>query len=557
MAAIKQSVTREHGRKRTDTGLDALGIRPQSDVYWNLNTPELYEIIARRGEGVFSAHGALMVDTGEHTGRAAKDKAIVREPSSEEKVFWGEVNKEFPQEKFDRLRERMMKYASTRELFVQDTYAGADTNYRLPVRIITELAWHSLFARTMFINDDAGETKHTPEFTVINIPSFKADPAIDGTRAETFILVDFGQRLVLIGGTSYAGETKKSVFGILNYLLPQRGVMSMHCSANVGQGGRRRLLRAVGDGQDDSERRPRAPPHRRRRAWLVGRRRLQLRGRLLRQGHQALGGGRARHRRPSSTATSRISPACSDAHVVDGNRRRASAASRVASTRPASQCATTPNHPSAAVRVPVERDRPAVGAPEPRDGPLHVRPLSPLARIEHPSTLSNGFPRVGMFGRLPAHVRLTTRLTSGPGRPVACDRAHPGVARLDPRGLRVQRRRRPPLRGVAGRRARRARCCARSGTPSDTRGSTPTATSTRTDRAVVHRARAAEAQPGGACCCAPASARRCPSSSSIATRGSTTSGGSSTSPTRSSRATCRRTSRRSAPPPSGTAARSW
>jgi phosphoenolpyruvate carboxykinase (ATP) len=238
MAAIRQqSVASEQGRKRSDVGLDRIGIRPERDVYWNLNTPELYEIIARRGEGVFSAHGALMVDTGEHTGRAAKDKAIVREPSSEDKVFWGEVNKEFPQEKFDRLRDRMMKYASTRELFVQDTYAGADPSYRLPVRVVTELAWHSLFARTMFINDDAGASKHEPEFTVVNIPSFKADPATDGTRAETFILVDFGQRLVLIGGTSYAGETKKSVFGILNYLLPQRGVMSMHCSANVGAGG--------------------------------------------------------------------------------------------------------------------------------------------------------------------------------------------------------------------------------------------------------------------------------------------------------------------------------
>jgi phosphoenolpyruvate carboxykinase (ATP) len=237
MAAIKQSVAREHGRKRTDVGLDALGIRPEADRYWNLNTPELYEIIARRGEGSLSAHGALMIDTGEHTGRAAKDKAIVREPSSEDKVFWGEVNKEFPQEKFDRLRDRMMKYASGRELFVQDTYAGADPRYRLPVRIITELAWHSLFARTMFINDDAGRERHTPEFTVVNVPSFKADPATYGTRSETFILMDFAQRLVLIGGTSYAGETKKSVFTILNYLLPQRGVMSMHCSANIGEGG--------------------------------------------------------------------------------------------------------------------------------------------------------------------------------------------------------------------------------------------------------------------------------------------------------------------------------
>jgi phosphoenolpyruvate carboxykinase (ATP) len=237
MTAIKLGAAREHGRRRSDVGLDAVGINAAVNVYWNLNTPELYEEVARRGEGLISADGALLVDTGEHTGRAAKDKAIVREPSSEEKVFWGDVNKDFPQEKFDRLRERMMKYAAARDLFVQDTYAGADARYRLPVRIVTELAWHSLFARTMFINDDEGGEKHTPEFTVVNIPSFRADPAQDGTRSPTFVLMDFNQRLVLIGGTSYAGETKKSVFTILNYLLPQRGVMSMHCSANVGQAG--------------------------------------------------------------------------------------------------------------------------------------------------------------------------------------------------------------------------------------------------------------------------------------------------------------------------------
>ncbi|HST50562.1 MAG TPA: phosphoenolpyruvate carboxykinase [Pyrinomonadaceae bacterium] len=237
MTAIKMSAAREHGRKRTEVGLDSLGIEAQANVFWNLNTPELYEEIARRDEGRLSAHGALIVDTGEHTGRAAKDKAIVREPSSEDKVFWGDVNKGFPQEKFDAIRDRMMKYASGRDLFVQDTYAGADERYRLPVRIVTELAWHSLFARTMFINDDEGKQKHRPEFTVVNIPSFKANPATDGTRSETFILMDFNKRLVLIGGTYYAGETKKSVFTILNYLLPQRGVMSMHCSANVGDAG--------------------------------------------------------------------------------------------------------------------------------------------------------------------------------------------------------------------------------------------------------------------------------------------------------------------------------
>ncbi|HWS53195.1 MAG TPA: phosphoenolpyruvate carboxykinase [Pyrinomonadaceae bacterium] len=237
MTAIKQGASRERGRRRGDTGLEALGIKAPASVHWNLNTAELYEEVARRGEGVLSAHGALLMDTGEHTGRAAKDKAIVREPASEEKVFWGEVNKEFPQEKFNALRDRMMRYADGRDLFVQETYAGADPRYRLPVRIVTELAWHSLFARTMFINDDEGKEKHAPEFTVVNFPGFRAEPARDGTRSQTFILMDFAQRLVLIGGTSYAGETKKSVFTILNYLLPQRGVMSMHCSANVGHEG--------------------------------------------------------------------------------------------------------------------------------------------------------------------------------------------------------------------------------------------------------------------------------------------------------------------------------
>jgi phosphoenolpyruvate carboxykinase (ATP) len=224
----------DKGRKRTNYGLDNYGIRDARAVYWNLNTAELYEEIARRGEGILSNHGALIVDTGEHTGRAAKDKAIVREASSEDKVWWGEVNKEFSQEKFNALRDRMMAHAKDRDLFVQDTFAGAAPRYRLPVRIITELAWHSLFARTMFIRDVEEGTEHKPEFTVINFPGFTADPERDGTRAATFILMDFSQRLVLIGGTSYAGETKKSIFTILNYLLPQRGVMSMHCSANVG-----------------------------------------------------------------------------------------------------------------------------------------------------------------------------------------------------------------------------------------------------------------------------------------------------------------------------------
>jgi phosphoenolpyruvate carboxykinase (ATP) len=231
-----ERVTEHLGHKNTSVDLDVYGIREPARVYWNLSPAELYEEIARRNEGVLSNHGALIVDTGEHTGRAAKDKAIVREPGSEDKVFWGDVNKDFPQEKFNALKQRMMAHAKGRDLFVQDVFVGADQKYRLPIRVINELAWHSLFARTMFISD-SHETTHQPEFTIINFPGFQADPQRDGTRSPTFILMDFSQKLVLIGGTSYAGETKKSGFTLMNYLLPQKGVMSMHCSANVGTAG--------------------------------------------------------------------------------------------------------------------------------------------------------------------------------------------------------------------------------------------------------------------------------------------------------------------------------
>jgi len=238
MASIRTERETEHlGRKNTAYELDKYGIKGAARVYWNLNPAELYEEVARRNEGILSDHGALIVDTGEHTGRAAKDKAIVREQESADKVFWGDVNKDFPQDKFNALKERMMAHATGRDLFVQDVFVGADPKYRLPIRVINELAWHSLFARTMFISESESAAPRQPEFTIINLPSFQADPQRDGTRSPTFILMDFSQRLVLIGGTSYAGETKKSGFTLMNYLLPQKGVMSMHCSANVGNEG--------------------------------------------------------------------------------------------------------------------------------------------------------------------------------------------------------------------------------------------------------------------------------------------------------------------------------
>src|ERR1043165_7147083 len=164
MASIRTAgTTTEHvGRKNTSYELDSYGIKNPARVYWNLNTPELYEEIASRNEGHLSNHGVILVDTGDHTGRSVKDKAIVREPGSEDKVFWGDVNKDFPQDKFNALKERMMAHAKGRELFVQDTFVGADPQYRLPIRAITELAWHSLFARTMFISNQAETAAHTP-----------------------------------------------------------------------------------------------------------------------------------------------------------------------------------------------------------------------------------------------------------------------------------------------------------------------------------------------------------------------------------------------------------
>jgi phosphoenolpyruvate carboxykinase (ATP) len=231
-----QRETENIGRKNTNYELSEYGLKDLSKVYWNLNADELYKIIEDRGEGIISKDGAVIVETGEHTGRSANDKFTVKEPTSEDKIWWGKVNKPFPQKTFNDIKERMMNYLDGKELFVRDTYAGANPDYQLPVRIINELAWHSLFARNMFVRRTKEEA-FKPEFTVINIPSFKADPEKDGLNSETFILVDFSQKLVLIGGTSYAGETKKSVFSIMNYLMPQKGVMSMHCSANVGDEG--------------------------------------------------------------------------------------------------------------------------------------------------------------------------------------------------------------------------------------------------------------------------------------------------------------------------------
>jgi phosphoenolpyruvate carboxykinase (ATP) len=211
------------------------GIQNVNSVYWNLSTSSLYEEAIRRREGRLAHLGPLVVRTGNHTGRSPNDKFIVREPSCAEKIWWGKVNRPMEPENFERLRLRMLAYLQGKDVFVQDCFAGADPMYRLPIRVITETAWHSLFARNMFLQATSDQLAlHRPEFTVINVPNFHAIPEIDGTRSEVFVVINYGQHVVLIGGTQYAGEIKKSIFTVLNYLLPQKNVLSMHCSANIG-----------------------------------------------------------------------------------------------------------------------------------------------------------------------------------------------------------------------------------------------------------------------------------------------------------------------------------
>ncbi|WP_093471064.1 phosphoenolpyruvate carboxykinase (ATP) [Paenibacillus popilliae] len=208
------------------------------ESYRNMAIAKLVESALRNGEAHLTSTGALQVTTGKYTGRSPKDKFIVREPSTDDPIAWGDVNQAFTPEQFDSLYHNTIKYMRSRKLFVFDGYAGADRAYRLPVRSINEYAWQNLFAHQLFIRPAADELlSYKPEFTVIAMPDMKADPAVDGTNSETFIVISFERKTILIGGTHYAGEIKKSIFSVLNYLLPFRGVMPMHCSANVGEAG--------------------------------------------------------------------------------------------------------------------------------------------------------------------------------------------------------------------------------------------------------------------------------------------------------------------------------
>ena len=215
--------------KRLTEGLNA---------HRNLSTPQLVETAIARGEGRLASNGALVASTGARTGRSPRDKFTVEDAETRERVDWGKVNQPFPQDKFDALLQRVLRHMAERDLYIMDLAAGADTTYRLPIQVICEYAWHALFVKQLFVRPEGEEfARHRAEFTVIAAPEFEAVPERDGVKSGTFILTDFTKKIVLIGGTKYAGEMKKSIFGVMNFLLPGRNVFPMHCSANVGADG--------------------------------------------------------------------------------------------------------------------------------------------------------------------------------------------------------------------------------------------------------------------------------------------------------------------------------
>jgi phosphoenolpyruvate carboxykinase (ATP) len=219
--------------------LNDQGIAVKAQVHWNLGTPQLVEHAVQRGEGLLAADGPLVVETGKHTGRSAKDKYIVKDDETRDTIWWGKSNVAMEPAHFAALKEDFLKALGEKEtLYVADLFGGSQAEHRVNVRVINELAWHNLFVRTLLVRPKTDDlARFVPDYTIIDLPSFVADPARHGCRSETIVAVNFTEKLILIGGTAYAGEMKKSVFGILNYLLPKQGVMPMHCSANIGADG--------------------------------------------------------------------------------------------------------------------------------------------------------------------------------------------------------------------------------------------------------------------------------------------------------------------------------
>ncbi len=217
--------------------LEKLRIKNIREIFYNYGTPALYEQVIRRREGLLAHLGPLVVRTGHHTGRSPNDKFLVQEPENEKNIWWGKVNIPFEISDYERLYSKMMAYIQGKDLYVEDCYACADENYKLNIRLITENAWHNLFARNMFrrYTDREILLSLIPDFTIVHMPNFHANPEFDKTNSEVFVIINFADKIVLIGGSSYAGEIKKSIFTVLNYLLPLKKVLSMHCSANVGE----------------------------------------------------------------------------------------------------------------------------------------------------------------------------------------------------------------------------------------------------------------------------------------------------------------------------------
>lgn len=222
----------------TKLSLEVNEVLAAGKTHFNLSVPQLVEAAIRKGEATLTESGALRAETGKYTGRSPKDKFIVDEPSVHDKIAWGSVNQPIDAAKFDKLYQDVLEYLNGKELFVFDGFAGANETYRLPIRVINEYAWHNLFVHQLFVRPTQEELKsHVAGFTVIAAPGFEARPSVHGTNSETFIIVSFSKKTVIIGGTKYAGEMKKSIFSVMNYLLPERQVMPMHCSSNVGEKG--------------------------------------------------------------------------------------------------------------------------------------------------------------------------------------------------------------------------------------------------------------------------------------------------------------------------------
>jgi phosphoenolpyruvate carboxykinase (ATP) len=237
--ATKMKPQRKQVARASSIGLSRQGLNPRGEVHWNLIAPELFQAAARRSEGEFADMGPFVAVTTPHTGRSPNDKFVVKEPSSEKNIDWGKVNQLLTVEKYQVLLDDVRKYLNeSPELFVEDLYCGADPSYRLSVRYVSPNAWHMAFVRNMFIRPELSDLPtFDPNFTVLHAPEFQAVPARHGTRSSTFVVLNLAERTILIGGTRYAGELKKAMFTVMNYLLPSQGVLSMHCSANIGKSG--------------------------------------------------------------------------------------------------------------------------------------------------------------------------------------------------------------------------------------------------------------------------------------------------------------------------------